>query len=115
MKLHEFNPVVVFLSHHRISQPLGSKGLAYTRCALQNDIHLVAEHAHQSVVHFVSHIDFRQEVLLRIRWNLLLMRVPRIFIANDVHDELIFFLGQFEKTAVRIFEELHFRQLRTFL
>ena len=68
MELHHHHPFRVLLTHHGVGQPLGRVGFAHARSALQYDVLLLSDQAHQRFIAGFVHIDIFQEVFRSIRW-----------------------------------------------
>ena len=66
VELHQLDARNVFHTHHRVSKTLSDESLADARRALQDDVLLGAQQAHDRVVSLSVHVDGRQEVIGRI-------------------------------------------------
>ena len=66
MELHHHHPLNIFLPHDGVSQPFGGKGLAHTRCTLQDDILFNTQNPHQFVIFFLREKYIVQKIRLTV-------------------------------------------------
>ena len=111
VELYEFDAAIVLFAHHGPGQTSCGKGLTNTGSPRQNDVLLITENSHKILVAFFGHVHLIEEVALCVSINGGFLRY-RIFLTNQIEDEVKFTSGELEQATLRILEILHTLQFR---
>ena len=101
MELYELDAAIIFFAHHGPRQTFCGESLTNTGSTLQNDVLLIAENSHKVLVAFFGHVHFIEEIALCVSINGGFLRC-RIFLTNQIEDEVKFASGELEQATLRI-------------
>ena len=92
MKLHEFHPGGIGLTHHRVCQPFGSVGLSNAGCALQNNVFLVAQQRNQYIIALFTQKNIAQKIGFCVAVTGCLPDGSRVFVPDQIQNKVVFAL-----------------------